>query len=409
MTNKRMLIGLAVMGVTIAGALAIRALLEAIQPGPVESFISRPQGIMGTECALTAVPAQGQNELAIIRGLSKAEQALRTVEAHMSTYLQFSELSRLNRAPAGEALKLSADTMDVLRLSRLLRAQTGGAFDVTHLPLFELWGRAGKAGRLPSEADLAAAKARCGWDKWKLLDDGAVKSIDGAGFGLGGVAKGWAVDRAAEAIVAAGCAGGLVEVGGDIRCFGRPGHKGKWIVAVQNPFNQEGNDFFGTLALNDAAVCTSGNYERFSVIDGKRYSHIVDPRTGRCVDLAPSVTVVAPTAAIADGWATALSVLGPEGFKLLDANSGIEAMIVVGGPTDYHIHETPGFAKLLDKPIPRSPAEAKAKTQPVSAGLPSHLAFPRKYAIIGAVDSHQGCPPPGHFWLHRNLIRRPAW
>jgi len=360
MTNKRILVGLAVMGVTMAGALVIRSVLEQSRRGAnnrqdaAGAIISNPIGIMGTRCSLTAVPATGRRRRAR-QALAAAEGALRAVEAHMSTHLRFSELSRLNRAPAGEAVELSADTMEVLRLSRLLNTRTGGAFDATCLPLFELWARAGKAGRLPGEADIAAAKASSGWDKWKLLDDGAVKNVDGAGFGLGGLAKGWAIDRAVEAIKSAGCAGGLVEVGGDIRCFGRPAHEGKWIVAVQNPFDPAGDEFFGALAIDGAAVCTSGNYERFSVIDGKRYSHIIDPRTGRCVDLAPSVTVVAPTAAIADGWATALSVLGPEGFKLLDANSGIEAMLVVGGPTDYRIHETPGFAKLLDRPIPPSP------------------------------------------------------
>jgi thiamine biosynthesis lipoprotein len=259
-------------------------------------------------------------------------------------------------------MTLSPDTMAVLRLSRQLNEQTGGAFDVTCLPLFNLWADAGKANRLPADANLAAAKAKCGWDKWKLLDAGAAKSVDGAGMGLGGVAKGWGIDRAAEAMMAAGCPGGLVEVGGDIRCFGSPAHKGKWIVAVQNPFNSDGGEFFGTLALGDAGVCTSGNYRRFSVINGRHYSHIIDPRSGEPVDFAPSVTVVAPNAAIADGWATALSVLGPGGFKLLDANSGIEAMIVIGGPKDYRIHETPGFSRLLDKPIPRSEKEATAPT-----------------------------------------------
>jgi len=318
-----------------------------------ESVPSRPQGIMGTNCSLTAVRPQGQRK--------RAEQALRAVEAHMSTYIASSELSQLNDAPAGKAMPLSPDTMAVLRVSRQLNEQTGGAFDVTCQPMFRLWGEAGKANRLPTDAMLAAARAKCGWDKWKLLDDGAVKSVEGASMGLGGVAKGWAIDRAVEAMMAAGCPGGLVNVGGDVRCFGRPAHKGKWIVGVQNPFNSDG-EFFGTLALDGAGVCTSGSYNRFIEIDGKRYSRIVDPRTGRCVDFTPSVTVVAPTAAIADGWATALSVLGPEGFKLLDANSGIEAMIVVGGRTDYRIHETPGFAKLLATPIPRSRAATKAST-----------------------------------------------
>ncbi len=363
MTNKRLIVGLVVMGITLAGALVIRSALDPsrrVGNNRTGAITTNPIQIMGTRCSLTAVPAKGQRRQAQ-RAITSAERALRLVEAHMSTYLRFSELSQLNRAPIGEAIKLSEDTMDVLRLSRLLETQTGGAFDVTCLPLFMLWAQAGKAGRLPGEAALAAARAKCGWDKWKLLEDSAVKSVEGAGFGLGGVAKGWAIDRATETIAAAGCTGALVEVGGDIRCFGRPGHKDKWIVAVQNPFDQEGNNFFGTLAINDAAVCTSGNYERFTVIDGKRYSHIIDPRTGKCVDFAPSVTVVAPTAAMADAWATALSVLGSEGFKLLDANSGIEAMLVVGGPTDYRIQETPGFSKLLDKPIPRSQTKEKSQ------------------------------------------------
>ncbi len=359
MSRKRFLLGLAVMAMTMAAALGIRALVKSRQR--VEPVITHPQAIMGTECSLTAVPPQGQPQRAE-QAVAAAEQALRTVEAHMSDYIRLSELSQLNDAPADKVMPLSPDTMEVLRVSKQLNADTGGAFDVTCLPLFALWGQAGKAKSLPTDAILSAAKAKCGWDKWKLLDGGAVKSVDGAGMGLGGVAKGWAIDRAAEAMMATGCPGGLVEVGGDLRCFGRPAHKGKWIVAVQNPFNPHGGEFFGTLALGDAAVCTSGNYERFSLINGKHYSHIVDPRTGEPVDFAPSVTVVAPTAAISDGWATALSVLGPDGFKLLDANSGIEAMIVVGHPKDYRIHETPGFAKLLDRPIPRSAAEAATTT-----------------------------------------------
>ena len=351
MNTQRFLLGLVAMVIALGGALAILDMRDTHL-----TVTSHPRGIMGTECSLTAGWQPGYRPRAV-RALAAAEQALRTVEAHMSTYIRLSELSQLNDAPAGKAMSLSPDTMAVLRLSMQFNEQTGGAFDVTCLPLFRLWGEAGKAKRLPTDAMLAAARAKCGWDKWKLLDDGAVKSVDGAGMGLGGVAKGWAIDRAAEAMMATGCPGGLVEVGGDIRCFGSPAHKGKWIVAVQNPFNRGAGEFFGTLALGDAAVCTSGNYERFSVIDGKHYSHIVDPRTGEPVDFAPSVTVVAPTAAIADGWATALSVLGPEGFKMLDANSGVEAMIVVGHPKDYRIHETPGFARLLDKPIPRSPVE----------------------------------------------------
>jgi len=96
------------------------------------------------------------------------------------------------------------------------------------------------------------------------------------------------------------------------------------------------------------------------MIDGKRYSHIIDPRSARPVDFAPSVTVVAPTAAVADGWATALSVQGPDGLKQLP--TGIEAMLVTGKPDDYRIHQSPGFARLLDKPVPPSPTSPPPST-----------------------------------------------
>jgi thiamine biosynthesis lipoprotein len=266
-----------------------------------------------------------------------------------------------------ELAKHFIDTLAVLELARRFHGQTDGAFDVTCLPLFNLWGRAGRLKRLPTDAELAGTRDLCGWDKLELLPGGARKRLAGSGAGLGGIAKGWGIDRAVEAMRQAGCLGGLVDVGGDVRCFG-PSPRGRpWRVGVRNPFDPAG-PYFGTLAIAGGAVCTSGNYERYAEIDGKRYSHIIDPRTGRPVDFAPSVTVVAPTTAVADGWATALSVLGPKGFALIDPNSGVEAMIVVGGPTDYRVHQTGGFAKLLASPVPAKPAGKKPSAGRVPPG-----------------------------------------
>ena len=274
----------------------------------------------------------------------------------MSTYIVRSNLSLLNAAPAGEVVELADDVLEVLRLAARLHGRTEGAFDVTCLPVFRLWARAGKRNRLPSDEELTAARALCGWGKFELLEAGARKTIDGAGVGLGGVAKGYAIDRALEAIRSSGCPGGLVDVGGDIRCYGTSPRRGPWRVAVQDPIDTYEGARFGTLALTDLAVCTSGYYRRFAEFGGKRYSHIIVPRTARPVDLAPSVTVVAPTAAVADGWATALSVLGPAGLKKIPPGAGIEALLVVGGPDDYQLHQTGGFAKLLVAPVPVSGA-----------------------------------------------------
>jgi len=343
-------------------ALLIRHALSP-RTGELVALSTQPPGVMGTQCALTAVAAGPEGQRRVSNALTDAESALRRVEARMSTYIRLSELSVLNAAEAGRTVPLSALTMDVLRLAKRLHGRTGGAFDATCLPVFELWGRAGKAKRLPTDAELAAARAACGWEQFDLLGGGVRKSAGKAAVGLGGLAKGFAIDRAAEAMLRTGCAGGLVDVGGDIRCFGRSPRGGRWRVAIRSPFSPGGGEFLGTLELTDRAVCTSGNYERYSLIDGKRYSHIIDPRTARPVDFAPSVTVVAPTAAVADGWATALSVLGEAGLERIDPNSGIEALIVIGSPDDCRLAQTPGFSKLLGGPMsmPAAPTSRPAR------------------------------------------------
>ncbi|GAH58076.1 unnamed protein product, partial [marine sediment metagenome] len=225
----------------------------------------RPVRIMGTETELIAVAPASRNKQ-IAAALSAAERALRGVEARMSRHLDASELSRFNAARAGEVVKLSEATLDLLRLCRDIAGQTDGAFDATCRPILQVWRKAGKTKRLPADADLAGAIRQSGWDKIELLAGGARKTVDGAGVDLGGIAKGFGVDRAVEAMRKAGAAGGLVNVGGDVRCFGRREKQGQWLVGIRGPFH--GRPDFAVVQLTDAAVCTSGNYERFFEIDG---------------------------------------------------------------------------------------------------------------------------------------------
>jgi thiamine biosynthesis lipoprotein len=316
------------------------------------AFQYKPARIMGTVTELTAVVPPGRKEQAAA-ALRGAERALRDVEAKMSSWIEATELSQFNIAPAGQPAKLSETTLGLLRLSKQLAKQTDGAFDVTCLPILQLWRNAKESKKLPTDLEIAAAISMCGWDKIELRSDSAVKTVNRASVDLGGIAKGFGIDQATEALQTAGMLGGMVNVGGDVRCFGERVGGGKWLIGVKNPFT--GDDRFGIIELAAGSVCTSGNYERYFEIDSKRYSHIVDPRTGRPVDLAPSVTVVAPTATLADAWATALSVLGETGLELIDKNSGIEALLIVGGPKDYRLVMTPGFDGLLFK----RPAESQ--------------------------------------------------
>jgi len=352
----------------LVGACIVLALTAApgCLPSPPEEdkprpFKHKPIGIMGTETELTAV-ALGSEDDKAAAALRGAEQALRDVEAKMSSWMEASELSRFNKVPAGQAAKLSETTLGLLRLSKQLAKQTDGAFDVTCRPILQIWRGAEKSKRLPTNLQIAAAIGKCGWDKIELQADSATKKVDGACIDLGGIAKGFGIDQALEALKAGGLTGGMVNVGGDVRCFGRRAGGGKWRIGVRGPF--DGDPTFAIIELSNGAVCTSGNYERFFEIDSKRYSHIVDPRIGRPVTRAPSVTVVAPTATAADAWATALSVLGDAGLELIGENSGLEAMLVIGGPKDYRLVMTRGFTKLLAKRPPPAGARATTTTTP---------------------------------------------
>ena len=309
--------------------------------------------IMGTTCELRAVVPANDKDTAD-GALKDAEASLQQVENLLSAWKINSEINRINEAEANLVVMLSPRTAEILALSKELAEQTGRAFDVTHAPVFNLWRQAGQDKRLPALAALDKARQASGWNQFVLHPDAIMKLDAEAKVDLGGVAKGYGIDLAVEAMQGTGVSGGLVNVGGDIRCFGKNTDGRKWRISIQNPFDKGGGKPLGILQIDKGAVCTSGNYERFVIIDGKRYSHIIDPRTGWPVDSAPSVTVVAPTAAAADAWATALSVLagGPDGSAALDMitkDSGIEAMIVIGTKDKPAIHTTPGFDLLLDK------------------------------------------------------------
>jgi len=310
------------------------------------AIVCQPQAVMGTTCTLAAVVPY-QRRARAEQTLRRAETALRTIEVRMSTWLTDSEISRFNAAQPDEEVHLSAGSLEILRAAKEAWTQTGGAFDVTCRPLIELWRRAGDEGVLPTESEMSGARAASNWKLIELRETGAVKRAAGAGVDLGGIAKGYAIDRAIEVLRSGEVAGGMVDVGGDLACFGRQPDARLWPVDVKSPF---GSGRLAQLRIPGGAVATSGNYARYAQIAGKRYSHIIDPRTGRPAEAAQSATVVAPSAMAADIWATALSVLGREGLSRLPEN--VEALIVVGSENDCQVICTAGMRDLLDEPLP---------------------------------------------------------
>jgi FAD:protein FMN transferase len=312
--------------------------------GRLEAVRRQISSIMGTGTQITAVVDEGQTALAN-RAIDAACDELRAVESKMSVWNGATELSALNRARAGEHVPLSDETLFVMGAALDLARATEGAFDPTCRPLLTLWKRAEERNREPDAEELTATLRAVGFRQIALSHSGATKQSDAVGIDLGGIAKGYAVDRAVDAMRKAGVRGGLVKCGGDLRVFGPSESGGPWQVGVAVPYPAAAQYLPPRLALTDIALSTSGETERYYTVNGRRHSHIVDPRTGVPVAAAPMVMVAGPRAMLTDGWSTALSVMGAAGLTTLPP--GHEAMVLSRQPRETSVHRTPGFAALI--------------------------------------------------------------
>jgi thiamine biosynthesis lipoprotein len=317
--------------------------------------------IMSTEYrVLVTVPATTSPQKC--EGICRtATEAGRWVEREMNIYNPYSPLSKFNAAAPGD-YPLDPKLVGVLRLSRDVWTASGGAFDVTARPLIGLWKTSLKAGIVPDAAARKTARNKSGWADFTLPATGATvgKKRTSACVDLGGVAKGYAIDLAVESLIAQGAIGGMVEFGGDVRCFGRKPDGKPWRMGLADPYHPHAIylDPAGAiviLGLGDEAVCTSGDYARGEEIKGRRYSHIVNPATLGATTKSPSVTVIAPDAMTADAWATALSVLGPAGLEKLKGTK-VEAMILMGDTEETTVYyATENFERrfLTDMKYPK--------------------------------------------------------
>jgi thiamine biosynthesis lipoprotein len=240
------------------------------------------------------------------------DQLLSKVDHSMSTYKKDSEISRFNRLNVGQQLEISQEFADVLQISREIWQLSEGAFDPTLGPLVDLWGFGPKAtgDLIPSDQDITVALKNTGFDgvvlKGLILTKNKPVALD-----LSAVAKGYAVDIVSNYLEMSALPDYLVEVGGEIRVSGFNSEGMPWRVAIEQPqLLASVNKIVG---LTDMSIATSGDYRNYFERDGIRYSHTIDPRTGKPIDhnLA-SVTVLIDSCAEADAWATAFSVLGAQ-------------------------------------------------------------------------------------------------
>jgi thiamine biosynthesis lipoprotein len=263
------------------------------------------------------------------------------VDSLLSTWNGNSPLSRLNAAPVGTWVSLGREACGVLAQAAEVSARTGGAFDPAVLPLVKLWGFRGGEPQLPSAEALAAALVLVDVQALEVQTDRARRLRDGLALDLGGIAKGYALDRARAKLQGCGVSGAVLDLGGNLLAFGTGAGRTIGVVDPAAP------DFLLLSIPLDGAVATSGQYERFVSISGQAYGHILDPRTGWPVRPGLSVTVLSAEAVWGDALATAAVVLGPEaGLALLEGWPGVEGVVV----TANGVQVTSGLRPALISP-----------------------------------------------------------
>ena len=338
------------------GILLVIALYFFIPRSPIE-VDSNYRLVMGTFARVVTIAADRN---AANKCIDAAFAEINKVDALMSKYKSNSEISIVNRDGFNRAVKVSDSVYEVLQRSIEFSKLTDGAFDITVGPLMDLFHSSEKTGVAPSKEEIAQAETKVGFEKLKLNDQNKTVrfTVDGIQLDLGGIAKGYAVDRAIEAAQKAGAIGAMVDVGGNIRCFGAaPKGKDNWLIGVQDPKaaknlnlqlqNRGGNDYLLTLKFNDKAIATSGDYQQFIIINGKRYSHILNPHTGTSAEGLSSVTIITDNATDADALSTSVSVMGIEkGLALIEKLPNTEAILLTSPPNSKLI-KTSGAERYI--------------------------------------------------------------
>lgn len=345
-------------------ALLIIAIFFLRKPnGPVE-VDSGHRMVMGTFARVVIVAADRNTAN---RCIEAAFAEIYKVDELMSDFKSDSEISKVNQEGFSRAVKVSDSTYEVIKRSVEFSKLTDGAFDITVGPLVDPFRSARKTEVVPSENEITHAMAKVGFEKLMLDDTNKTVrfTVEGMRLDLGGIGKGYAVDKAFIAAQKAGALGAMVDIGGNIRCFGTaPQGQNSWLIGLQDPrieknpkseilnpksllTNEISRDLLLTLKLTDESVATSGDYQQFALINGKRFSHILNPHTGTSAEGLSSVTIITDNATDADALSTAVTVLGVEkGLTLIEKLPNTEAILITS-PPNSGLLKTSGADKYI--------------------------------------------------------------
>ncbi len=321
------------------------------QPSGLPPLVTRTHQAMGTEIRFVVYTT---DEPKALRAFADGFAEFQRLESLMTTWRADSEVSRINAQAGVAPVKVSPETLEVIEMSDRASKMSNGAFDITFYALHGL----GKFDddMVKQVPEAAAIKRRLVLvDYRKVIIDHAASTVmlkdKGMAINLGGIAKGYAVDRAAAILKSAGFKDALVQAGGDLMCvgnkFGQP-----WTTGIRDPRGPR-DAVFAVMKLEDHAFSTAGDYERFFMLDGKRYHHILDPKTGRPAMASKSVTIYAPNAFLADAVDDAVFILGwKKGIEMVESLPDVGAVVVDADGKVHISKRVEARVNLLREPTP---------------------------------------------------------
>lgn len=311
-------------------------------------MISYSGATMGTTYSVKIDPAGKEADEDILQ--AKTDSLLKNVNMQMSTYIPESEISRFNSSSDTGWFDISSDFARVLVVSREISEKSEGAFDITIGPLINLWGFGieNTGDTIPSDEAVLARKVLTGYEHLQIdtVNNRIKKEIPGLQISLSAVAKGFGVDKTGELLENLGFDNYMVEIGGEVRTRGFAPGENEWKIGISTPDNNFGVQ--KVLHLSDISVATSGDYHNYFEKEGHRYSHTIDPGTGKPIthNLA-SVTVLHASCMYADAYATAIDVLGPEKGFVFAAENGLEIFMLKKENGEFTEAQTAGMKDYL--------------------------------------------------------------
>lgn len=322
----------------IALACSLCCLLSFGQSQQTDVTVKKTLKLMGTRFEITVV---APNEEIGYINIDEAVSEIERIEKIISSWDKDSETSLINKNAGIKPVKVSRELINLIERSIKISEITDGAFDITYASMDEIWRFDGTMDKVPSQERIEKSVSKVGYQKIQLDQENQTVFLPEKGMciGFGAIGKGYAADRAKDLLVSKDVKGGIINASGDLTTWGTKLTGEKWLVGIANPLSKD--KVFSWLPIIESSVATSGNYEKYIVLDGKKYSHIIDPRTGYPTRGINSVSIFAKQAELCDALATAVFIMGRDvGLHMVNQIDGVEAVVV---DAENKLHKSSGI------------------------------------------------------------------